>query len=204
MALAFLEILIQPLFEVVVWLLTAVVGLAIAELAYSVWLGMRWVIASDRGAHVLRDLHGATWSVRSTWRPWPSQWPLSKKLFGLRRRAPGESGRSEQHWLHPTQMAGRFDDALFLVAPFVVVVLLVFIAVFIVETVIVVLLVSVAASWRFVSRRSWRVQVAGPDGTVTTRAGLSFGEATTIAERVKATLRSSGSPDVEQAMSRRL
>ena len=35
MGLAFLEILIEPLFEVVLWVLTAVVGVVLAELAYS-------------------------------------------------------------------------------------------------------------------------------------------------------------------------
>lgn len=201
--LAFLEILIEPLFEVVLYVLTAVVGLAIAEFAYSLWVAVRWAISSDRRAQLYRDLNGATWSVRCTWRPWPSEWPLSKRLFGVRGRKPGQNGRSKQHWLHPTQMVDRFDDALFLVAPVVVALVLILVAVFIVETVVVVLLVSIAAAWRFVSRRSWRVEITSPDGNVTSRGGLTFGEATDIAEHVRADAVSSQSPDPEKAINRR-
>ena len=101
-------------------------------------------------------------------------------------------------------MVDRFDDALFFVAPVVIAALLILIAVFIVETVIVVLFVSIAAVWRFISRRSWRVEITGPDGTVTTRFGMTFSEATDVAEHVKADAVSSRSFDPERATNRRI
>ncbi len=161
-----LEPVLTALVELALWILSATIGVALATVAYAVWVLVRrrlWhldksvTVHTPDGRPYLLDVPGLQ-----------VQTPLSRWLARQPRHDPSTPPEwTERDALHPGRLSDTNDDLVIVLAPlilgFVVVLLTV---VFLIELIIGLALLGSAATVATMIRHRWTCRVTDPSGMV--------------------------------------
>lgn len=197
-----MEIILEPLLQLIVELLgsvvSAAVGLALGTIALALIVGARRVIAHSSRSRFLEGPAGDTWQVGVVY---GLKNPIGSRLTGMtgdarrrrRRRGIADTAVEDgEHW-HPRKVLDAYGDAAGCVAPFVLVAAVVVVIVVAIELLVVVPIALIFLVYSALRGR-WQVELTTPDQRTLIFDASSFSEAREVSAAVAARIRAGDPP----------